>query len=48
MGKPESIDALAKRLRARNQRLDALVNKPAFIEDPRVRFGTSMCSVRCC
>jgi NAD(P)-dependent dehydrogenase (short-subunit alcohol dehydrogenase family) len=32
MGDPESIEALAKRLRARNQRLDALVNNAGVYE----------------
>ena len=34
MGKPESIEALAKRLRARNQRLDALVNNAGVYRGP--------------
>src|SRR2546427_11382430 len=33
-GKPESIEALAKRLRARNQRLDALVNNAGGYRGP--------------
>ena len=33
-GKPESIEALAKRLRARNQRLDALVNNAGVYRGP--------------
>src|SRR5256886_10462083 len=33
-GKPESIEALAKRLRARNQRLDALVNNAGVYRRP--------------
>src|SRR5258705_3214045 len=34
MGKPESIEALAERLRARNQRLDALVNNAGVYRGP--------------
>ena len=34
MGDPESIEALAKRLRARNQRLDALVNNAGVYQRP--------------
>jgi NAD(P)-dependent dehydrogenase (short-subunit alcohol dehydrogenase family) len=34
MGDPESIEALADRLRARNQRLDALVNNAAVYRGP--------------
>lgn len=34
MGDPESIEALAKRLRARNQRLDALVNNAGVYQGP--------------
>lgn len=34
MGDPESIDALAKRLHARNQRLDALVNNAGVYRGP--------------
>src|SRR5260221_14508472 len=34
MGKPESIDALAERLRARNQRLEALVNNAGVYQGP--------------
>jgi NAD(P)-dependent dehydrogenase (short-subunit alcohol dehydrogenase family) len=34
MGNPESIEALAKRLRARNQRLDALVNNAGVYRAP--------------
>jgi len=34
IGKPESIDALAERLRARNQRLDALVNNAGVYQGP--------------
>jgi len=34
MGKPESIDALAERLRARNQQLDALVNNAGVYRGP--------------
>lgn len=34
MGDPESIEALAQRLRARNQRLDALVNNAGVYQGP--------------
>src|SRR2546425_5099431 len=34
MGKPESIEALAERFRARNQRLDALVNNAGVYRGP--------------
>lgn len=34
MGDPESIEVLAKRLRARNQRLDALVNNAGVYQGP--------------
>jgi len=34
MGKPESIETLAERLRARNQRLDALVNNAGVYRGP--------------
>jgi NAD(P)-dependent dehydrogenase (short-subunit alcohol dehydrogenase family) len=35
---PESIDALAQRLRGRNQKLDALVNNAAIYDGPRHRI----------
>jgi NAD(P)-dependent dehydrogenase (short-subunit alcohol dehydrogenase family) len=38
MADPESIDTLAKRLRARNQRLDALVNNAAIYDGPARRI----------
>jgi NAD(P)-dependent dehydrogenase (short-subunit alcohol dehydrogenase family) len=38
MGDPESIEALAKRLRARNQRLEALVNNAAVYQGPARRI----------
>jgi NAD(P)-dependent dehydrogenase (short-subunit alcohol dehydrogenase family) len=38
IGDPESIEALAKRLRARNQRLEALVNNAAVYQGPARRI----------
>jgi NAD(P)-dependent dehydrogenase (short-subunit alcohol dehydrogenase family) len=48
MGDPESIEALAKRLRARNQRLDALVNNAGVYQGPVRRIWDVNVLGRCC
>ncbi len=48
MAQPDSIEALAERLRVRDQRLDALVNNAESMRRPSVTFGPSTCWARWC